>query len=412
MRPHRLFAAAICVVVAAACGQGDEPTPEPSTTTSIAATATTEGPTTTAASATTTAATVVEATWSVEALGRSPDGALGDDGALGSGCSPGKDTLPDGAWFGWVTAFDPSSVEFDLACLWPGRLDAAASNDTTRLRTVPVAGDALLYGDEPAPLSFADWAKGGEPAAASNASGLPDGMPYWLFVNAGRITEIAGYPHPIRWARAAASAWPGSFIGPVAGDIGLPASPDAPWPGAGWPADGFYDAEPDTGTADAYELSIRKLLSCSDDANPGFCFTGEGFTGDEVYVDPKGSPLQRMLRFDDDLTVVIKGVRDATPIVGDGVAYAALLADLTDSMDESAVASSTLEIPEDRADWEARIANPDFPFGVVIPGGIPILAYRGPGGALLTLPGVPWFYTLEIRDGRPVLYVVAGRIAG
>ncbi len=66
-------------------------------------------------------------------------------------------------------------------------------------------------------------------------------------------------------------------------------------------------------------------------------------------------------------------------------------------------------------DWEAlteRARDPAFPFGTTTFGGeeTGLLSYRGPAGSSLTWDS--WWFSLEIRDGRPILYVHAGLIAG
>jgi hypothetical protein len=83
----------------------------------------------------------------VAAFGPNPDRALGDSLAVGSGCSPGTDSLPGGVWFGWVTDSTTARIEFDLACLWPGRIKAAAGNDALQIRTISAAASERALPD-------------------------------------------------------------------------------------------------------------------------------------------------------------------------------------------------------------------------------------------------------------------------
>ncbi len=405
MRSWEWFA---CVLlVAAACGEAaDEPTTtvEPAnvttTTTSSATTSTTQPAATTNQAATTTIRTPVK--WTVEALGRNPEEVLGPGGAMGSGCSPGTDHLPDGVWFGWIEDIAASSLDFDLACLWSGRVEPAASNDAARVRTVPVAEDTLVYLDED-PTPHSGWS--GETTSANNAPGLPRSLPYWLFVNDGVVTEMAEYPEPVVWALSQ-SAW--GDLSPGCCDMGdvAPPSPEAPLPESGWPPDGFYkvwlmtDEDvgwnwPDSESGTSYELNVARWLSCRD--NPGLC--PEWWEGDEVIMDPAGATLQTTLEFDEDLTVVIMPILGDTALVGDGPAFAELIADMNTALDRGL----------DSVDSD----GPGSPFGrIPLPeeteGGE--LGFRGPGGTYLT-----WFggwMALEMRDGLPILYIHAGLVAG
>ncbi len=112
--------------------------------------------------------------------GRSPTEAFGDSRALGAGCSPGQADLPDGAWFGWVTRFGPTEIDFDLACLWPGRTMAAVSNDSTRDRSATVAAGALLYLWDSEPAPYAEGTAALTTPGVETAPGLPNESPFWL----------------------------------------------------------------------------------------------------------------------------------------------------------------------------------------------------------------------------------------
>jgi hypothetical protein len=347
----------------------------------------------------------------VETLGRNPQISLVSGGALGSGCSPGTDTIPDGVWFGWIEDTGSSGVDFDLACLWPGRLEPAASNDATRIRDIEVADVAVVYLSAD-PIDYVDWS--GQPGSASNAPGLPDDLPYWLFVNNGVVTEMAEYPEPVTWALAAAG-WPGLIPGCCDGGTVAPSSPEGSWPESGWPADGFYSAHLvdygawlDIGDPASYDLEVRHYLSC--DESPELC--PEWWTGDEVTIDPDEVPLLRSLPFDSDLRVTIMPIFGETPIIGSGHAYADLIDDIRESR-------APLGDPEE--DWDAffaavrkEIADPDSPFGIPASPDSTAewpLGYKGPGDAYLTFEYPPWM-VLEIRDGLPVLYIHAGLVAG
>jgi hypothetical protein len=81
----------------------------------------------------------------------------------GSGCSPNSDMLPNGIWFGRIEQASAESVEFDLMCFGPSPGEpgnvVTVTNDSTRLRTVPVWDATLVHaigpdgGWEPVPYS-------------------------------------------------------------------------------------------------------------------------------------------------------------------------------------------------------------------------------------------------------------------
>jgi hypothetical protein len=253
-------------------------------------------------------------------------------------------------------------------------------------------------------ITYIDWIETSIETPAANAPGLAPTLPYWMFVNNGAATEISQYPEPIRWARSA-TAWPDLSPGCCdAGDI-APPSPTEPWPGDGWPVDGFYAVTVDAETAGGYDLDIHKWLSCEN--APTIC--PYFWVGDEVVINPEEPPLRRSFPFDDTTTVVITPIFSDVAIVGDGNAFGDLNTDLRRAIAERAAG--------DELDWDAlrdRGADPDFPFGALAwPGGTtpgPI-GYRGPGGSHLTPPAA-WWMTLELRDGRPFLYIHAGIVAG
>ncbi len=300
-----------------------------------------------------------------------------------------------------MTDFGTDQVDFDLACLWPGRLEPAAGNDASRVRPVPVRADSLIYVGGADPVRYGDWSPRG--TATVNAPGLPGTVPFWLFVNAGVVTELAEYPNPVDWARSA-SAWPGLIPGCCGDATIVPASPSDPWPEEGWPADGFYAIEVDDETETSYDLTLARWLSCRD--HPDMCeefWVGE----DGVVIDPDLPTLSRTLPFDEDLTVVIRPLsRLDVAIVGDGVAFGDLLSDLHDAVGEWPI--DLWSSPE----FRALTSDPEFPFGMetMFASDTGTLGYRGPGGSLL----ITWsfWHVLEIRNGRPVLYIHAGIFAG
>jgi hypothetical protein len=141
-------------------------------------------------------------------------------------------------------------------------------------------------------------------------------------------------------------------------------------------------------------------LSCTD--NPGVC--PEWWVDDEVTTLPDGPFLDKTLIFDGETAVVIMPIFGEAAIVGDGLAFGRLLADVNEAVRTWA---------QPGIDLRDRSRDPGFPFGQIPwPGEAQDgeLGYRGPGGAHLT-----WFggwMALEIRNGNPILYIHAGLIAG
>ena len=385
------------------------PQPTPTTVPAPATTATTTAPPTTATDDDTpTTALPEEPKYTVAAYGHFPDAALTSSGALGSGCAPGTDTLPDGVWFGWVNDSDASAVDFDLACLWHGRLLPAASNDAAKLRSVPVDDDTLVYNATDQPIPYGVW--GGDLRTTNNnAPGFPNTVPFWVFVNSGVATEMVEYHGPVYWAYRS-SMWPNLVPGCCdAGDI-APASPSDPWPAEGWPADGFYSTWVQGRSRSSIEILMHKYLSCAD--YPETC--PEWWTEENVFVDYDAEPLERLITFDRGLRVVVMPINSDVPLVGNGIVFREMLDDLDFSME------TWIRSPETGVSWEEMkelSADPAFPFGDPTSGseGYPI-GYRGPGGAHLTYADDPAYLlgwtVMEIRNGEPILYIHAGLIAG
>lgn len=134
---------ALLVVVGSACSDDDDGDAAATTTTAPSETTTTALP----SDPTTTTTIAVE-------LGEEPS--FHEDGASGSGCTPGDDTgLPDGWWYGEVDSEVTDAVSFDLACYYVGAAadETAASrgedapsgvyvvNDNLNLRSIPLADD-------------------------------------------------------------------------------------------------------------------------------------------------------------------------------------------------------------------------------------------------------------------------------
>lgn len=399
---------ACVLLVATACG---EAAPDTTDTVEPDSTHSTTAPNGVTSSSSGEAATTVPSGWSVAALSSDPRVALGSDGALGSGCSPGTDRLPDGVWFGWLEDAGSSHVEFDLACLWPGRAEPAVSNDSSQIREVNVADGAVVYVDG-SPEPYARWSP--EETSVDNAPGLPESTPYWLFVNDGEVTEMAGYPEPVAWALSD-EGWPDDLVpGCCATETSAPASPEAPLPLAGLPADGFYAASSPglkywtTHQPGSYDIEISKWVTCAD--RPELCLPD--WAENDVSSDPNAPTAVVDVPLDAETMVVVSPIFSEAALVGNGAAFSELI-------DDIAVSLAPLGDPVE--DWEeisesiqSSASDPDFPFGIApSPDSTDDwpLGYRGPGGTYLTIAGNPWM-TLEIRDGVPILYIHAGLVAG
>ncbi len=154
--------------------------------------------------------TTLAAAYSIATNGDMPEPLPGSDGYLGSGCAPGSDTLPDGIWFGFVRDVTETSIAFDLVCLrWledpnddaieEGGWDL--SNINPKIRDVPVAAGAQAtcpwFGCPQLRISYAEWTQrtsdflAANPDATAFAEGQYFGVLAWLYVNDGRVTEIA-----------------------------------------------------------------------------------------------------------------------------------------------------------------------------------------------------------------------------
>ena len=98
-----------------------------------------------------------------------------NDRALGSGCAPGDGQLPDGRWFGYVSAADSSALTFDLACFFVGSAAAEAATEDGEESPPPNdyyvrnASD-LLRAVAVSPATTATWFPTGDPADVLTAA--------------------------------------------------------------------------------------------------------------------------------------------------------------------------------------------------------------------------------------------------
>jgi hypothetical protein len=188
--------AVLGLALIAACS---DPTGVETTTSTLAPVSTS----TTAASTSTTATSPLTTSTSTPAT--SPPTTAPDDGASGSGCTPGDAvTLPEGEWFGLVVSTSPTGIVFDLACWFTGQaaIDAAAEdgeespppndyyvrNENPQTRSLAVSSEALVVwyptGDPASEteVSFQEWAD------AVVGRGLMFGA--WLDVIDGEVLGI------------------------------------------------------------------------------------------------------------------------------------------------------------------------------------------------------------------------------
>lgn len=193
----------------------DAPTTSPLVTTSSSSTTSSEAPTTSSEATTTTAARDTTTTSAATTAGFHPvppiplvppEAIPGSAGASGSGCAPGSDDLPDGIWFVFMLEKLPNAVRGDLACFWFGDIayevgeaagdevadDFYISNESNRIRTVPIASGAAVWviaGDTTeghSAIPFGDW-----PSDESTYVQCPgDFCTVWLYVNDGVVTDI------------------------------------------------------------------------------------------------------------------------------------------------------------------------------------------------------------------------------
>lgn len=217
----------VALLIIAGCGGTEDatsttPRGEPTTTTISVTTTTIAAPATTAAPATSTTTTRSTTTTTADkryVVGEPgvfprPDtttGPLpGSGGAGGSGCAPASTSLPDGIWFGFITARSDTSITFDLACFFFGPIAVEESvndgvvdggeiyirNANPTLRTITVDSSVLVYEyfedltdtiEVPFdPVLFSHWPE--DPSFPNLCPGESCGV--WLFVNNGAVTEM------------------------------------------------------------------------------------------------------------------------------------------------------------------------------------------------------------------------------
>jgi hypothetical protein len=153
------------------------------------------------------AVTDVGATVLVSRYGRNgPEVPLAGGDADGSGCAPGPGPLPDGIWYGEVTAFDDASLAFNLICRYSGDRarahpqyvagDHVFVDESSLIRTVPVAPQAALslLADRATPDSQTLVPVAGAPAFLAADPGLaafPEaGVEGWVLVEGGLLREL------------------------------------------------------------------------------------------------------------------------------------------------------------------------------------------------------------------------------
>ncbi|MFH2072019.1 MAG: hypothetical protein ABIJ75_04115, partial [Actinomycetota bacterium] len=151
--------------------------------------------------------TTADITYVVDESTFFPDPLPGSDQAHGSGCvvPGGSTTLTDGIWFGYVTAFTPGTLTFDLACFWTGAIAEAKAiedgeeafdfyirNQNPLTRQVPLAGSARVWyvpavGDVSFPIEtpVTSW-----PHPDSFLACPSDWCGVWLYVNDGKATAL------------------------------------------------------------------------------------------------------------------------------------------------------------------------------------------------------------------------------
>ncbi len=401
---------ATLALVLGACASAPEPAAPtgPASSTSFAVPPpTTEGPA--SAPGDTTSSTAGEPEFSVASHGAGAVASLpGAAGMLGSGCTPGSESLPGGIWFGWIETVANDTVTFDLACLAPGP-PLTATNANPLVRTIRL-DDAVRLTDSSGEL-LSGWSE------AMN--------PVWVFVNDGRVTEVAMVRTPVTVISDAGEWVVATIEFPVrCGCCGEmpngPASPSDPWPSTGLPVDGVYPVsvthDPTTGML---SFVIKRFVSCDDRSD--LCLPD--YLEGDLAVEP-GDEIVRSVPLDAALTVRIKGITigregEIPGIEGSGALLGELLADMQEAWDTWVAPSLDGGGQIAGELMERGAADPAFPYGTseAYGEGLGPLAYRGPHGVLF----VEWLSSstlfsghtlLEVVGGRPVLYIDAGQIAG
>ncbi len=260
-----------------------------------------------------------------------------------------------------------------------------------------------------------------------------NGIPCQTVYDAAEVTAYWGEPLPTGLTPGPGSGWrPSSREAPVtpaccADNHSGPESPPLPPQDGAFPDDGAFAVHvlrPE-GRTDALELEIRRWLPCS--GRPDQC-SPDPEQGD-VYADPDNS-VTRIAALGDDLIVVIRPIGRLIDdmwvedtLEGSGEALGALLGRMDAAVATFAEPAHGAGNDIEREFLRIGAADATFPYGPS-PGNEWLVSYRGPEDTDLT-PGFysvfeldepysvyGWWWTLEIVDGTPVLFIWAGQIAG
>jgi len=133
------------------------------------------------------------------------------DGAEGSGCLADSGRLPDGAWFGFVKAWDTAGIDLDPACFYwraPAAREAAArnqespppndffiANDSKNVRRILVAPDAAAVRvthtkDGGVTMNDVTTYRGLLADSGTYIDCPGEFCGVWVFVNGGIATEV------------------------------------------------------------------------------------------------------------------------------------------------------------------------------------------------------------------------------
>jgi hypothetical protein len=228
-----------------------------------------------------------------------------------------------------------------------------------------------------------------------------------------------------------------------------PPSPAGAIPADRWPADGFYDVTVERlgDPPGVLGMAVRRWVPCAELS--GRCAPDPPTDG------IVGSPASEVLKtvfMDDALTVVIRSLPPGPTITGSGGALYELLSGFCGGylparnpvncgidhafndwiLEPHRAGAGLMEI---RGAIVTRDTDPAFPLEQFDDGSSELpcspdrscpIAYRAPHGARLVLgPSLVeeadgsagfrlygWWTSLEVREGRPILYIDAGQIAG
>ena len=204
----RLLSAAVLALLLttaiAACTDSDDDSTDVSTDTGVDDSDTTDSSSDTTADDGDTTDTTADSGDTTSSTGDDDDAAAAVP--EGSGCAPGEtDSLPDGRWFGFVSAREPDSFSFDLACWFTGEQatlaaaeDGAESpppndyhirndNPTERLLipATEVAVEYLAEPGDPASVLNVDY-----PTWVSEAGARPVQPGVWVEIVDGMVSAV------------------------------------------------------------------------------------------------------------------------------------------------------------------------------------------------------------------------------